>query len=50
MDGVVQQLVEAQDRVGERYMELEEKRMRMEERLMEKEIALNSNLNNFNCK
>ena len=40
MDGVVQQLVEAQDRAEERYMELEEKRMRMEERLMEKEIDL----------
>lgn len=40
MDGVVQQLVEAQDRAEERYMELEEKRMRIEERLMEKEIEL----------
>jgi len=34
MDGVVQQLVETQDRAEERYMELEEKRIRMEERLM----------------
>jgi len=37
MSGMVKQLVEAQDRAD---VELEEKRMRMEERLMEKEMEM----------
>ena len=50
MDGVVQQLVEAQDRAEQRYMQMEEKRMQMEERLMEKEIALQHQYQQFQLK
>ena len=38
MSGMVKQLVEAQGQTKEKYLELEEKKMRMEERLMEKEM------------
>ena len=47
MDGMVKQLVEVQGKSEERYMELEEKRMRMEERLLEKEIEMQRESRNF---
>ena len=47
MDGMVKQLVEAQGKSEERFMELEEKRMRMEERLLEKEIEMQRESRNF---
>ena len=50
MDGMVKQLVEAQGKSEEGYMELEEKRMRMEERLLEKEIEMQRESHNFSYK
>ena len=40
MNGVMQELVSAQERNKERYLDLEQKRMKMEEKMLEKELEM----------
>jgi len=47
MDGMVKQLLDVQHKTEERYLELEDKRMRLEEQLLEKELEMQQESRRF---
>ena len=47
MDGMVKKLIDAQHKTEERFLDLEEKRMRLEERLIEQEVEMQRESRSF---